>query len=63
MSEHTTGVYLTKAEALQQLTELRDQAVTAIEHAGVADRYLLNAKAEAYRLAMGIVRNIKEEPF
>jgi len=63
MSDRSGGVYLTKAEAIERLTELRDQAVNAMEHAGVADRYLLNAKAEAYRLAMGIIHNIREEPF
>lgn len=62
--EHSTGVHLTKAEALERLTELRDQALTAAEHAGPADPGQLGdhdvyiAKAHCYRLAMGIVRNI-----
>lgn len=63
MSEHSSGVYLTKAQAVEQLTELRDQALTAAEHAGPADHDIAMAKAHCYRLAMGIVHNIREEPF
>lgn len=56
--EHSTGVYLTKAEAEAELTRLRDAALIFAEHAGPADRDIGMGQATAYRIAMGIVHNV-----
>lgn len=66
MSEHSSGVYITKAEAEERLTELRDDALADAEDAAVndaAEEATARARAGAFRLAMGIVHNIREEPF